>query len=90
MTNSCGINFVLDVIDRLNSLRGKGMAALYSWSSKRLVTKSQPNLFISVNAENDCDFSNYSFLSILSEFFHKSSLTVFARNNFLFCLTKFR
>ncbi|KAI3732832.1 hypothetical protein L1987_64041 [Smallanthus sonchifolius] len=27
----CGV----DVIDRLNSLRGKGMAASYSWSSKR-------------------------------------------------------
>ncbi|CAI9287965.1 unnamed protein product [Lactuca saligna] len=27
--------YLRDVIDRLNSLRGKGMAALYSWSSKR-------------------------------------------------------
>ena len=26
-----------DVIDRLNSLRGNGMAAFYSWSCKRLV-----------------------------------------------------
>ncbi|KAJ0539292.1 putative protein SOSEKI [Helianthus annuus] len=27
--------YLRDVIDRLDSLRGKGMAALYSWSSKR-------------------------------------------------------
>ncbi|MFS7964649.1 hypothetical protein Hanom_Chr08g00752821 [Helianthus anomalus] len=27
--------YLRDVIDRLNSLRGKGMAAMYSWSSKR-------------------------------------------------------
>ncbi|XP_071737891.1 protein SOSEKI 5 [Rutidosis leptorrhynchoides] len=27
--------YLRDVIERLNSLRGKGMAALYSWSSKR-------------------------------------------------------
>ncbi|XP_076933325.1 protein SOSEKI 5-like [Bidens hawaiensis] len=27
--------YLRDVIDHLNSLRGKGMAALYSWSSKR-------------------------------------------------------
>ncbi|XP_071720833.1 protein SOSEKI 5-like [Rutidosis leptorrhynchoides] len=27
--------YLRDVIDRLNSLRGNGMAALYSWSSKR-------------------------------------------------------
>ncbi|KAJ0622128.1 hypothetical protein HanIR_Chr01g0016541 [Helianthus annuus] len=27
--------YLRDVIDRLNSLRGKGMASMYSWSSKR-------------------------------------------------------
>ena len=28
---------VADVIDRLDALRGKGMARMYSWASKRLV-----------------------------------------------------
>lgn len=27
--------FYVDVIDRLDALRGKGMARLYSWASKR-------------------------------------------------------
>ncbi|KAI7739481.1 hypothetical protein M8C21_001023 [Ambrosia artemisiifolia] len=36
VTLSCPEGLYLrDVIDRLNSLRGNGMAALYSWSSKR-------------------------------------------------------
>lgn len=34
LSSSDGL-YLRDVIDRLNSLRGKGMAALYSWSSKR-------------------------------------------------------
>ncbi|CAD5172448.1 unnamed protein product [Musa acuminata subsp. malaccensis] len=33
--SSCRGLFLRDVIDRLNFLRGKGMANLYSWSSKR-------------------------------------------------------
>ncbi|KVH94599.1 protein UPSTREAM OF FLC-like [Cynara cardunculus var. scolymus] len=42
--------YLRDVIDRLNSLRGKGMAALYSWSSKR----SYKNGFVWHDlAEND-------------------------------------
>ncbi|XP_076916356.1 protein SOSEKI 5-like [Bidens hawaiensis] len=34
LSSSDGL-YLRDVIDRLDSLRGKGMAALYSWSSKR-------------------------------------------------------
>ncbi|GJW34221.1 upstream of flc-like protein [Tanacetum coccineum] len=34
LSSSDGL-YLRDVTDRLNSLRGKGMAALYSWSSKR-------------------------------------------------------
>ncbi|KAI3678376.1 hypothetical protein L6452_37665 [Arctium lappa] len=42
--------YLRDVIDRLNSLRGNGMAALYSWSSKR----SYKNGFVWHDlAEND-------------------------------------
>ncbi|KAI3507793.1 hypothetical protein L1887_22787 [Cichorium endivia] len=42
--------YLRDVIDRLNSLRGKGMASLYSWSSKR----SYKNGFVWHDlAEND-------------------------------------
>ncbi|KAL8225192.1 hypothetical protein R6Q57_017749 [Mikania cordata] len=42
--------YLRDVIDRLDSLRGKGMAALYSWSSKR----SYKNGFVWHDlAEND-------------------------------------
>ncbi|KAJ9565574.1 hypothetical protein OSB04_001540 [Centaurea solstitialis] len=42
--------YLRDVIDRLNSLRGQGMAALYSWSSKR----SYKNGFVWHDlAEND-------------------------------------
>ncbi|KAL4587649.1 hypothetical protein LXL04_000521 [Taraxacum kok-saghyz] len=42
--------YLRDVIDRLNTLRGKGMAALYSWSSKR----SYKNGFVWHDlAEND-------------------------------------
>ncbi|KVI03586.1 protein UPSTREAM OF FLC-like [Cynara cardunculus var. scolymus] len=42
--------YLRDVIDRLNSLRGKGMAAMYSWSSKR----SYKNGFVWHDlAEND-------------------------------------
>uniref|UniRef100_A0A453FW59 SOSEKI DIX-like domain-containing protein n=1 Tax=Aegilops tauschii subsp. strangulata TaxID=200361 RepID=A0A453FW59_AEGTS len=29
--------YLRDVIDRLDALRGKGMARMYSWASKRLV-----------------------------------------------------
>ncbi|KAL7584455.1 hypothetical protein Lser_V15G42303 [Lactuca serriola] len=49
LSSSDGL-YLRDVIDRLNSLRGKGMAALYSWSSKR----SYKNGFVWHDlAEND-------------------------------------
>ncbi|KAI7738828.1 hypothetical protein M8C21_011709 [Ambrosia artemisiifolia] len=49
LSSSDGL-YLRDVIDRLDSLRGKGMAALYSWSSKR----SYKNGFVWHDlAEND-------------------------------------
>ncbi|XP_050213615.1 protein SOSEKI 4 [Mercurialis annua] len=50
LSNSSHGLYLRDVIDRLNILRGKGMASLYSWSSKR----SYKNGFVWHDlAEND-------------------------------------
>lgn len=43
MTSS-SLLLCVDVIDRLDALRGKGMARMYSWASKRLVLFT--NLFL--------------------------------------------
>lgn len=40
--------FLADVIDRLNVLRGRGMASMYAWSSKRSKSLSPIAFYLKV------------------------------------------
>jgi len=49
--------FFADVIERLNVLRGRGMASMYSWSSKRYFLDSIHHFFCSKKEFLDSMFS---------------------------------
>ncbi|PWA81237.1 hypothetical protein CTI12_AA179790 [Artemisia annua] len=81
VTLSCSDGLYLrDVIDRLNALRGKGMAALYSWSSKR----SYKNGFVWHDlSENDFIYPAHGQEYILkgSELFHNPTSSLTSNSN---------
>ncbi|KAL5222064.1 hypothetical protein ABZP36_026777 [Zizania latifolia] len=56
--------FLRDVIDRLDALRGKGMARMYSWASKRLVWFSCVRVVLA-RRRGASGYSTWAFFSML-------------------------